>query len=347
MFKYFIYFWLVLLLCQSFELKYEGKIPTSSISTRESIDYSFIMLITNTECKQTSLPAVQCRLLFINNILKLSHQSMIGRILMNLLSNFAQFSNPSVPRLEDSENKEYISEYTITQYGLYDKDPSLMLKQKLVLCISHYQEQLNWLNTIETPFIIVSKTIKDSRVLHVPVNQGNEVSSYLLYILTYYHNLPEYTLFLHGHNEDWHQLYNIQYILNASDLNKPYSNINNWYVNDRNINTNTYMKQLQTIWFELFQEELGDMPATFREKCCAQFFVHRDRIQLRSYRFYKTLYEYVISDIQDDASAIDGYHSSMSYMMEFIWHYIYGEAAVLEYPEEAFIQLEHNMRVYI
>ena len=66
-----------------------------------------------------------------------------------------------------------------------ENDLTLIENTKLLLCISHYEEDLTWLNSITTPYIIASKTI-NRNTLYVPMNSGNEVSSYLLYIITYY-----------------------------------------------------------------------------------------------------------------------------------------------------------------
>lgn len=56
----------------------------------------------------------------------------------------------------------------------------IMSEAKLVLCVSHYHEDISWLLYVDAPFIVVSKTITSSNpVLHIDVNAGNEVSSYL------------------------------------------------------------------------------------------------------------------------------------------------------------------------
>jgi hypothetical protein len=81
------------------------------------------------------------------------------------------------------------------------------------------------------------------------------------YIVRYYDELPSFTLFLHGHDDHWHQIYNIHYIVHHLDFSQTYRNINNYWVNDRNSSSNTYMRRLQLLWNELFQDELGPMPS--------------------------------------------------------------------------------------
>ena len=81
------------------------------------------------------------------------------------------------------------------------------------------------------------------------------------YIVRYYDELPSFTLFLHGHDDHWHQIYNMHYIVHHLDFSQTYRNINNYWVNDRNSSSNTYMRRLQLLWNELFQDELGPMPS--------------------------------------------------------------------------------------
>ena len=57
----------------------------------------------------------------------------------------------------------------------------------------------------------------------------------------------------------------------------------------------------------------------------AQFIVHRNRIRLRSKAFYERLMDYILTE---DSLSTDGYHSDMSFYMEYIWHFIFGETAV-------------------
>lgn len=81
------------------------------------------------------------------------------------------------------------------------------------------------------------------------------------YIVRYYDELPSFTLFLHGHDDHWHQIYNMHYIVYHLDFSETYRNINNYWVNDRNSSSNAYMRRLQLLWNELFRDELGSMPS--------------------------------------------------------------------------------------
>ena len=213
-------------------------------------------------------------------------------------------------------------------YSAYNNYAAIddLSNEKLVLAISHYNEDLSWLSTVSQyyPFILVSKTMQQGQgAIILDKNVGNEVTAYLAYIIRWYETLPEYSVFLHGHNLHWHQFYGIQFILDNLKFGDGYQNLNNiafspsW--------RDSKMDGLRSIWPSLFQEELGEMPDLFHDRCCAQFIVHRNRIRLRSKTFYERLMHYVLTE---DSLSADGYHSDMSFYMEYIWHYILGEDAV-------------------
>jgi len=194
-------------------------------------------------------------------------------------------------------------------------------KEKLLVLVSHYNENLFWLKNIKYPFIISSK-IEKNKTLYVSINKGNEAMAYLDYIVKFYDVLPEYTLFLHGHYIDWHQRTPVDKIINNIKLDKPYININDLGVDDRYDNCfNKYYKNLRLVWNELFLDTLGPVQPRYYDKCCAQFSVHRDRIRLRPKKFYQRLINYIIN--KDNGE--------MGYILEYIWHNIFGEKPIMEY----------------
>ncbi|NBV29566.1 DUF3431 domain-containing protein, partial [bacterium] len=194
---------------------------------------------------------------------------------------------------------------------------SSLYDHHLVLLVSHYSEDLEWLSPLKTPFVITSKHPHPTTI-HISPNRGNEASSYLVYIIRYYNSLPEYTLFLHGHQQDWHQLRSISRIVRQWFKNtrkKEYENINSIGVDEHKVGHEMYFK-VKRVWFSLFQEELGDLPSVFYDRCCAQFFVHRDRITFRPLSFYQKLLDYIRDERQQD--------DSMGHVLEVLWHYIFG-----------------------
>lgn len=200
-------------------------------------------------------------------------------------------------------------------------DQKDLTKHKLVVLTSHYSENLFWLKNIKYPFLISSKLEKE-KTLYVSINKGNEAMAYLDYIVRFYDCLPEYTLFCHGHYIDWHQRNPIDKIINSIKLDRQYININDLGVDDRHDKcSNKYYKNLKLVWNELFLDTLGPMADRYYDKCCAQFVVHRDRIRLRPKKFYQRLIDYIIN--KDNGE--------IGYLLEYIWHNIFGEDPVMEY----------------
>jgi hypothetical protein len=163
-----------------------------------------------------------------------------------------------------------------------------------VLLISHFREDLTWLREIDPKwsYIIASKTVR-TKTLFVKKNKGNEVSSYLTYLVKYYDRYPQYTLFLHGHNEAWHQIYNMKFILDNLRITNDYQNINSVSL-DKSWRER-HIPGLKLVWKELFRDELGTMPGEFHDRCCAQFIVHRDRITARSKELFEETLDYVLN----------------------------------------------------
>ena len=200
-------------------------------------------------------------------------------------------------------------------------------KEKLVVLISHYNENLFWLKKIKYPFIISSK-VEKNKTLYVSINKGNEAMAYLDYIVKFYNVLPEYTLFSHGHYVDWHQRTPINKIINNIKIDSHYINISDIGFDDRcnKTKTNKYFDELKLVWNELFLDTLGPIAPKYYDKCCAQFIVHKDRIRLRPKIFYERLIKYIIN--KDNGT--------IGYVLEYLWHNIFGEDPIIVYKNKLF-----------
>ncbi|CAL6334601.1 unnamed protein product [Bathycoccus prasinos] len=85
-------------------------------------------------------------------------------------------------------------------------------------------------------------------------------------------------------------------------------------------------------YWKLVKPYLGEMPKSgFREKCCAQFVVSRERIKARP----RALYEMILAEMTDPRKnyrrAPHGRNSGwdLIHFWEAIWHYIFGEEALV------------------
>jgi hypothetical protein len=200
--------------------------------------------------------------------------------------------------------------------------------KKLVILTCHYNENLFWLKKIDYPFIISSKKVSE-KTLFIPYNKGNEASCYLRYIIKYYESLPEFTLFVHGHYIDWHQLEPLDVIINNIKFDKEYKNINSIGIDDRRGCRRSFkFEDFRRVWKEIFEEELLEIKDNFYDKCCAQFLVHRDRIRLRSKEFYIRIENYIIKNDKE------GHEGKVGYYLEYIWHYIFGERNIKNYKNK-------------
>ena len=166
-------------------------------------------------------------------------------------------------------------------------------------------------------------------------NVGQEIASYMRFILMFWDNLPENIAFIHGHEKAWHQEgYRMSYMLRHICLEKfGYASLNAFenaawrpYKGSK-----SYFNIIRKYW-KLVEPYLGDMPRTgFKEKCCAQFVVSRKRIQARPRRLYEIILEQMTDKKKDYRRAPHGKHSGwdLIHFWEAIWHYIFGEDALV------------------
>ena len=85
-------------------------------------------------------------------------------------------------------------------------------------------------------------------------------------------------------------------------------------------------------YWKLVEPYLGAMPKTgFKEKCCAQFVVSRERIWARPRELYELILEQMTDVGKNYHRAPHGKNSGwdLIHFWEAIWHYIFGEKAVV------------------
>lgn len=82
---------------------------------------------------------------------------------------------------------------------------------------------------------------------------------------------------------------------------------------------NNAEKHYATAWKQLFGN--SNVPDTVAAPCCSQFAVSRDQVLARPLKDYKRMYDWVLNnDLPDEVTAG---------IMEYSWHIIFGQAAVL------------------
>jgi hypothetical protein len=176
-----------------------------------------------------------------------------------------------------------------------------------------------------------------SAPLHPPKNKGHEVMIYLTYIVDHYDQLPDVAVFMHSHQNAWHNdaLFNgdAANLLRRLNLNRV---IREGYMNTRcgfgpgcpawmhpgaveEDETKQEETMLARAWGELFPDE--PIPSVLAQPCCAQFALSRDRIRSiprARFVFYR---DWLLST--DLSDYITGR------IWEYLWQYIFTGEAVL------------------
>jgi hypothetical protein len=199
-------------------------------------------------------------------------------------------------------------------------------------------ENVNWVYE-QLPDIGKAIYVADdpSAPLRPPKNKGHEVMIYLTYIIDYYDDLPDVSIFMHAHRYSWHNndLHNhdaaemIKLLSSERVQRLGYMNMRcHWHPGcpewmhpgvieeDANKQEETAMAKC---WSELFPHE--PIPRVLAVPCCAQFALSRNRIRtipLSTFKFYRNwLLKTELSD----------YISGR--IWEYLWHFVFtGESSV-------------------
>lgn len=207
------------------------------------------------------------------------------------------------------------------------------------LVVSHYTEDLSWLAHVDRNkyrIVVVSKTLPHATIF-CPENVGDEASAYLNYIVQHYDNLPEFCVFIHGHQRSWHHVGDMNDLVNSLPLCTAtgYHNFNarsgepddGFYVMfvEESGPGPHHQNEYQT-WREISPRlfgGIGGFPVPenkrFRFRCCAQFMVHRDFIRRHSKSEWETLLRDLLSACRDRTSAGHCYEFSWCLLLTGWW----------------------------
>ena len=203
-----------------------------------------------------------------------------------------------------------------------------IINPKIDIVVSRYNRDTTWTEKFKGVYSNVNVMIYDkenpTNPYNIPVNKGNEASTFLKYIVDYYDNLPEYTFFCHDEEMAWHHSGSIiNHFEIALMCKKPYYNVNDKIILG-DIKGNDYGYQNILDWYaEYIQEfipieKLPDPDWTNGYRGSAQFLVNKDTIKVLPKRFYEKLYNWIITTPMTSAQS--------GRYMEWTWHlfwYIY------------------------
>ena len=185
------------------------------------------------------------------------------------------------------------------------------------ICTSHFKEDLKWLEGSPWPVNVVTHEGGDDIVSFKSItkipNVGNEATAYLRYIIDRYDTLPEFTVFLHGHEQSHHQnagRHMIQLIKDANVEKYSFIPLNNTW---RHVQPQA--KLGAHIHFLKRSGLLELLPEAYIHDRAAQFIVSKSRILSRPRSFYENIYE-AVRESEDGIG------------MEFSWGVIFGMKTV-------------------
>ena len=195
---------------------------------------------------------------------------------------------------------------------------------KSTIIVSHYREDVTWLNKINSQkyeVVVYSKTQgSESRFNYIAKNLGHEAAAYLKYIIDNYQNLRDHNFFIHGHNIAEHQ--DISHIDFFERVKIP--PITKYFNFNRRDHYTVLNTQIQGAWqtdqYNILKqnwqfgsiipinETLGFYPY-------AQFYVHKDLILKHTKNTYTQMYNWLMS------TSLDIFWSSR--IFEWMWHKIF------------------------
>lgn len=190
--------------------------------------------------------------------------------------------------------------------------------KEVAVISSHYKEDLNWVNFIKYPVKVYSKTLKNKNFINF--NKVQEAPAYLKYIIENYNNLPEYSIFIHGHLMSEHQSDNIINIVNSIDFTKDIINLNreDWV---QTISRGDEFEDRKFSWIEEnWKDLIGDylpLPDSLSFPSCAQFSIHKSKITQYPIEFWQHLFDWC------EKTELDNFISSR--IFEYIWYYIFSK----------------------
>lgn len=219
------------------------------------------------------------------------------------------------------------------------KPPGSNYTRSLVMARTR-EEDVSWLEDVDLgPEILIFVYVADDpkAPLHPPKNKGHEVMVYLTYILEFYDDLPDVSIFMHSHRYAWHN--NDLFHMDASQMisrlsservqREGYMNLRcHWvpgcpdWIHPGHVEEDAEKLEqalMATAWAEIFPEK--PIPEVLAQPCCSQFALSRDKIQSIPKKTYKYLRDWLSrSEFRDTMSGR---------IFEYLWQVIFSNETVL------------------
>ena len=207
-------------------------------------------------------------------------------------------------------------------------------KDDYTIICARYNKNTDFLDDLSDKFDvkIVQKRINEpydqKYVDHLVINKANEATSYLSYIVKYYHNLPNNMIFIHDENTSWHHSGKITE--NIKNWIKEYKKTDGYFeVNNKGCNNECKeyfkSKEYKDILHHLLPNFNLDAHK-FDGKCCAQFIVSKKRVQGNLMEFYVRFLHWLIEHTQGEGNGDPtNFHSGFqtSRYAEWLWKLVF------------------------
>ncbi|KIW19992.1 hypothetical protein PV08_00567 [Exophiala spinifera] len=195
-------------------------------------------------------------------------------------------------------------------------------------------ENVSWLDTVDLgPNINRMIYVADDpkAPLHPPKNKGHEVMNYLTYIIDFYDNLPDVSIFMHSHQFAWHNddLLNfdagemIKRLSSERVQRQGYMNMRcHWvpgcpeWIHPGQIEPDREKLEqslMADAWAELFPGK--EIPGVLAQPCCSQFALSRDKIQELPKETYSHFRDWLLRSEHRDTMS--------GRIFEYLWQVIF------------------------
>lgn len=189
---------------------------------------------------------------------------------------------------------------------------------------------------------------------------GREALTYLTFIIDHYDNLPDYSVFIHGHERAWHQPASMVDRLSALNLTaveaEGYVSLSChgggcdaatiFHLDGTHPEDKRRGAHIKDFWDAmLLPRGFGEMPPVIGRGCCAQFAVHKNAILRHDLAFWTDMREPFLKGPDHEwpswRETFDSDHK-VGLIYEMVWHIFFGKDAVhcptYEYCENVHFQ---------
>ena len=201
------------------------------------------------------------------------------------------------------------------------------------------EENVTWLDEVDlgpeiTKMIYIADDLEAP--LHPPKNKGHEVMTYLTYIIDFYDDLPDVSIFMHSHRNAWHNndLLNwdsgemIRRLSSERVQRQGYMNMRcHWmpgcpeWIHPGQIEEDREKLEqslMADAWAELFADK--PIPAVLAQPCCSQFALSREKIGETPVAKYEHYRDWLLRSEHRDTMS--------GRIFEYLWQVIFTDQSV-------------------